>query len=675
MLVSALVLLATVAPAAHPVAQAQPVLGVDPAYIDRQAGACQDFYEYANGSYDKTPIPPAYASFGVNQEIDNRNWAILKRILVRAASDKRAQPGTPEQRLGDFFASGMNQKAIARAGIKPLAKLFARIDRVQPGPSFANVLATLHEDGVDVGFSFQIAIDDKNSQAMVTKLWQGGLGLPERDYYFRTDATSKKIRRAYVQHVAKMLALSGEPPERARVDAKRVMALETLLAKSSRTLDALRDPYKNYNRTTVADLPKTAPGFDWNAYLAAIDFPASEKDVVVGQPEFLKAFAHLAMTAPLETWKAYLRWQLLAATASSLSRPFERESFDFYGKLLRGKKKMLPRWKRVMLATDDAIGFDLGRLYVKQAFSPEAKKRVLAMVKFHLEALTQGIEDATWMGPKTKQSALAKITKLQALVGYPDKWRDYSALEISRRSYVGNVLAANRFEFQRELHKLGHPVDRTDWEMTPQTNNAYYDPTLNEIVLPAGILQPPFFDEKASDASNYGALASTIGHELLHGFDDQGAQYDANGNLKNWWTKEDKKRYDAATAKVVTQYDAYEPLPGMRIQGHQTLGENLADIGGLQISFEAWKLASKGKPEKPIDGLTPEQQFFVAFAQGWRTNMRPAETRLLLTSDVHSPVKWRVDGPVTDFPEFAKAFHCAETAPMTATKARAFTIW
>ena len=652
-----------------------PPAGIDPAYLDRKADACRDFYEFANGAYDRTPIPPAYASFGVNQEIDNRNWAILKRILVHAAADSRAKAGTPEQRLGDFFASGLDEKGIARAGLKPLAPLLTRIAHLQRGAEFATLLATLHEDGVSAGFSFEVAIDDKNSAAMVTKLWQDGLGLPERDYYFRTDAASKKIRREYVFHVAKMLGLAGEAPARAQAGARQVLALETKLAKASRTLADLRDPQANYNRTKLSELPKVAPGFDWQAYFKAIGLPASEKELVVGQPEFLTAFAALARTVPLEDWKAYLRWQLISATASSLSPPFEQASFDFYGRVLSGRKKMLPRWKRVMLATDDAIGEDLGRLYVKQAFSPEAKARVEAMVKYHLEALRQSIERATWMGPKTKPAALAKIAKLRAKVGYPDKWRDYSALKISRRPYVENVLAANVFEFKRELAKLGHPVDRDEWDMTPQTNNAYYDPTLNEIVLPAGILQPPFFDEKADDASNYGALASTIGHELLHGFDDQGAQYDADGNLKNWWTPDDKKRYEAATAKVVAQYDGYQPLPGLHIQGKQTLGENLADIGGLKIAFEAWKLASKGKPEQTIAGLTPEERFFVAFAQGWRTNVRPQQVRLQLTSDVHSPVRWRVVGPVSDVPEFAKAFSCPAGAPMSANAQRAFNIW
>jgi predicted metalloendopeptidase len=366
---------------------------------------------------------------------------------------------------------------------------------------------------------------------------------------------------------------------------------------------------------------------------------------------------------------------VLKAAAGSLSRAFEEEAFAFYGKTLSGRTELLPRWKRMLEAADRALGEDLGQLYVQQAFSPEAKAQVKEMIRFHKEALRQSIQRSAWMGKTTQQEALRKLDTMREKIGYPDRWRDYSRLEVKRRPHVLNVLAANDFEFRRRMAKLGRPVDRNEWLMSPQTNNAYYEPALNEICLPAGILQPPFFDAKADAASNYGALASTIGHEILHGFDDQGSQYDADGNLKNWWTPEDRKAYDAMTDIVVRQYDAYEPLPGLKIRGRQTLGENLADIGGLKISYDAWRLATQGKPQPSSQGFNPEQRFFLAFAQGWRTNLRPEYLRTMIQSDVHSPIRERVLGPVSSLPEFQLAFGCGPGDAMTAKGERQFRIW
>jgi predicted metalloendopeptidase len=459
--------------------------------------------------------------------------------------------------------------------------------------------------------------------------------------------------------------LAGDPTDKAQKAAQRLLVFETKLAKVSRKLVDLRDPQANYHKMERRTLDKMAPGFGWPLYFRTLGLPDGEKRLVVGQPEFLQGFARLTGTAPLEDVKTYLRWHLLNATAEYLGKDLESADFDFYGKTLRGRKEMFPRWKRVLFAVDRGIGEDLGQAFVKRAFSPEAKAKVLEMVRFHREALKLTLQRAPWMSDATKTQALHKLETMNAKVGYPDQWRDYSEAGIKRQPYVLNALAANAFEFRRRLAKLGKPVDRTEWEMTPQTNNAYYTPVLNEIVLPAGILQPPFFSETADDASNYGALASTIGHELLHGFDDEGSQYNADGNLKNWWTVADRKAYDALTAKVAAQYDAFEVQPGLHIDGRQTLGENLADIGGLKISFEAWKLATAGKPQSPKDGLSPEQRFFVAFAQGWRTNTRPEALRLQVQSDVHSPVRWRVNGPAAALPEVGQAFGCPSHADAT----------
>lgn len=640
-------------------AQSAPRMGVNLAFMDRQADPCKDLYRFSNGAFDASPIPAAYAAYGVNQEIDERNEALLKEILESAAKATDAPAGSVTARLRDFYLSGMDTAAIEAQGLKPLKPFFDAIDAMQKPGDLAPVMARLRTVGIGAGFGFGIGQDDKDSSAMTAQIWQGGLGLPEREFYFRTDAQSLKILAAYEQHMARMFELSGTKPGVAKVQAKRVMALEVALAKVSRKLEDLRDPESNYHKLTRPEIAKEAPAFPWEGYFEGLGLPATEKTLVIGQPEFLKGFAQLTHRLPMADWKAYLRWRVLNTASSRLSEALERESFAFYGQTLRGRKEMFPRWKRVMSMIDGSIGEDLGQAYVKRAFSPEAKARVLEMIRFHKEALKQSILRAPWMGEATKVKALEKLEAMRAKVGYPDAWRDYRTAGIKAQPYVLNTFAAEAFEFRRRIAKLGRPVDRDEWDMTPQTNNAYYSPNLNEIVLPAGILQAPFFSMEADDASNYGALASTIGHEMLHGFDDQGCQYDAQGNLKNWWTEADRKAYEALTGKVVAEFNAFEVQPGLFVNGKQTLGENLADIGGLKISFEAWKLAAKGQTLATADGLSPEQRFFVAFAQGWRTNMRPEAERTQVQSDVHSPVRCRVNGPAIALPEVRQAFGCA----------------
>jgi predicted metalloendopeptidase len=638
------------------------ITAVDKAYMNLKASPCQDFYTYANGAFDGTAIPGEYAAYGVNQEIDERNFNILRTILETSAKTGGAK-GTVAQRVGDFYASGMDEPLIEQEKIAPLQPLLREIAGIKTAAELIPVMSHLQQQEIGAGFGFGVQVDDKDSSAMIAAFAQGGLGLPERDYYFRPGPEAEDIRTAYVTHVSRMLELAGDGPGTARTSAAAIMALETKLAKVSRTLVERRDPEKNYNKFERSALAKLAPSFAWDDFFSAVKFPAAEKTVLVGQPEFFTALGGLLSSEPISTWQAYLRWQVLRSTADYLTRDFVDERFAFYSKKLSGTTEQKPRWKRVLAAADRAIGEDLGQLYVQKAFSPQAKARALDMVKFHKEAMRAHLKAAAWMSESTKAAAYQKLDTMNTKVGYPDKWRDYSRLEISRRAYVLNFLAANAFDFQRDLDKLGKPVDRNEWFMTPQTNNAYYEPSLNEMCFPAGILQPPFFDEKADDASNYGALASTIGHELTHGFDDQGRQYDWQGNLKSWWTDDDVKRFEERAELVAKQYDAFEVLPGLHINGHQTLGENIADVGGLRISFDAFKLATKGKKLESVDGFTPEQRFFIAFAQGWRTNERPENVRLHVTSDVHSPVRWRVIGPVANFPEFRNAFNCTEAEP------------
>jgi predicted metalloendopeptidase len=648
-------------PAGKAATAVKPISGVDRSYMDLTVSPCKDFYAYANGAFEKVPIPGEYAAYGVNQEIDERNFATLKEILEHSARTGGPK-GSVVQRVGDFYASGMDEALIDRVGLLPLRPWLNQIQAIADPRELVAVIARLQAQGLNAGFHFDVQIDDKDTTTMIAGFSQGGLGLPERDYYFRAGENAEEIRAAYVSHIARMLELAGDAPPSAKAAAAVIMAFETKLAKASRTLVDLRDPEKNYHKFERSALPKLAPGLDWDRYLATLAFPRNETKLLVRQPEFFTAFGGLLTSEPLPVWRNYLRWHLVSENSNYLSKPFVEERFSFVGKKLSGTTELRPRWKRVLAAADAAIGEDLGQLYVQRAFSPAAKTRALAMVNFVKEAMRGRIRDAAWMSPTTKAEAYKKLDTLRTKVGYPDKWRDYGKLDIARRPYVLNVLAAGAFEFQRELAKLGKPVDRDEWEMTPQTNNAYYEPTLNEICFPAGILQPPFFDEKADDATNYGSIGATIGHELTHGFDDQGRQYDAAGNLKNWWTEADAKAFEARAECVARQYDAFEVLPRLHINGHQTLGENIADVGGLRICYAAYKLATKRKKPAAADGFTPDQRFFIAFAQSWRTNERPEAVRLHVASDVHSPVRWRVLGSVANFPEFRQAFGCKKPA-------------
>ncbi|NWJ40197.1 MAG: M13 family metallopeptidase [Geothrix sp.] len=648
-----------------------PYKGFNPANLDPSVKPTQDFFQFAVGSWAKrTTIPAEYDRYGVDQEIDTRTHQILREIMESAAAAKAAR-GSETQKVGDFFASGMDEKTIEAKGIAPLKSLFARIDGVKDAAGLAAVLADLHRVGAFAAFSFSVEQDDKESSRYSMVLGQGGLGLPDRDYYLKDDPKSRELLAAYRAHVAKTLSLAGLDPK----DADRILTLETRLAKASMTRVEQRDPNAIYHAMTPAQLDSAAPGFPSALYLKALGVPTPDR-FVVRQPAFLAELGRMIQELPADQWRVYLRWTLLRSSASALPKAFEEEAFAFYGTRLQGTTAQHPRWKRVMFAADRGLGEALGKLYVQRAFPASSKAKVLEMVENLRTALKARIEGLEWMSAPTKVKAKEKLAAIRVKIGYPDVWRDYAKLDIQPQPYVLNVLETRRFEFQRRLANLGRPIDRNEWDMTPQTNNAYYSPTMNEIVFPAGILQPPYFDATADDAVNYGNIGATIGHEMTHGFDDEGRQYDADGNLKSWWTAEDEKAYNLRAELVAKQFDAYEPLPGLHLNGHLTLGENIADLGGLKIAWDAWKLSQKGKPAVGrIEGFTPEQRFFLGYAETWRTLTREEATRLRANTDPHSPAKFRVNGPLSNLPEFFDAFGCKDGDPMKRPEKDRPAIW
>jgi putative endopeptidase len=661
---AALMCLAVRIPAQVPV-DAPTFHGVDTADMDTSVKPCVDFWEFANGRWlAQNPIPADEPAWGVNDQIDEHNFAILHAILDQAAAHADATPDSIEGKVGRFYRLGMDTAKIEADGAKPLAPELARIAAVKDAPGLQDEIARLHRRGIDVGFSFYAGQDDKDSTRVIGQMDQAGLGLPDRDYYFDTDAKSKTIRSAYVTHVSKMLRLLGDAPAKADAEARTVMALETRLAKASMTRVQQRDPNAVYHRMTLAQVDRLTPGVIWDRYFSDIGLP-HPGDLNVAQPVFVAQVGTMIHTVPIADWQVYFRWHLVHSTAPDLSEAFVDENFAFQNTTLQGVTVQRPRWKRVLTTTDSEIGEALGQLYVAKAFPPDAKARALTMVNNIKAALRDDITTLPWMSGPTRAQALHKLDTLHVKIGYPDKWRDYTALKLDAGTYVGNVMQADEFEFQRNLNKIGKPVDRSEWGMTPPTNNAYYDPQMNEIVFPAGILQPPFFDAEADDASNYGEIGATIGHEMTHGFDDEGRQYDAEGNLKDWWTPADAKNFAVRTQAIVAQYNQFCPLDGRHINGELTLGENIADIGGLKLAYLALEKSLQGKPRPPlIEGYTAEQRFFIAYAQSWSANIRPELIRERLTTDPHSTDKFRVLGPLADMPEFYQAFGCP-TPPMS----------
>jgi putative endopeptidase len=650
--------------------------GFDPADLDRTANACVDFDQFANGGWKKAnPIPAAYPSWGSFNILQEHNRDVLHEILDEAAKNTSAAPGSNEQKVGDFYSTCMDTSAIDSEGLKPLEPELDRIAAIQDRAGLQAEFEHLQSLGVSAPFDVGSLQDFKDSTKVIGAIDQSGLGLPDRDYYTKEDAKSKDTRAKYVAHVAKMFELMGDGAEAAAAEAKTVMTMETALAKASMSKVDRRDPEKLYHPMSESEIKTLAPHLDWEDYFQATGL-SGKGNVDVTAPEFLQELDKQFATTSLADWKTYLRWHLINSTASSLSEPFVDEDFNFKGKVLLGTKENLVRWKRCVRYTDGAIGEALGQVYVKKAFSPQAKAHALEMVNNLEAALKDDITTLPWMSPATRQQAIDKLEAYTRKIGYPDKWRDYSKLTIDRGPYVLNVLRARTFEFNRDLAKVGKPVDRTEWGMTPPTVNAYYNPLLNEIVFPAGILQPPFYDPKADDAFNYGAIGAVIGHEMTHGFDDEGNKFDKNGNLKNWWTPEDKKRFDARAACIVNEFDGFEVEKGLHENGKLVSGESIADLGGLTIAYAAYQRSLQGKPApSEIDGFTADQRFFLGYAHVWATNMRPEYARLITNTNPHPLPHFRVDGTLSNMPAFAQAFHCKPGDPMVRPAKDRCEIW
>lgn len=657
---------------------------IDRSNFDTKIRPGDDFYRFANGSWlDQTPIPPEYSQWGSFQELLNRNYTVLHAILEESAksvAEGKAPVGSVEQLVGQFYAGGMDEAEINANGAKPLDPEFELIDKIGDRKDLAPAIAHLHLLGIDVLFNVTGGQDAKESASQIAIIEQGGLGLPDRDYYTRDGDRSQQIREQYIQHIAKMFGLLGDSEEMAGGEAKRVMAVEVELAKTSKSRVALRDREANYHKMSAVELGALAPGFDWATYYKSLGLTDEQvAKIDVEQPEFFQRVASLAADYSLADLKLYLRWHLLSAMAPALSAPFVDENFKFFDQTLTGVKENLPRWKRILRAVDRGIGEALGQLYVKKQFTPEAKERAVSMVNDLKSVLRDKIQSLDWMESDTRKAALTKLDAFGVKIGYPDRWRDYSSLKITKQPYVLNLLAANTFGMERELSKIGKPVDRAEWQMSPPTVNAYYSPQKNEIVFPAGILQPPFFDAKADDAVNYGGIGAVIGHEMTHGFDDQGRKFDAQGNLKNWWTDQDAKNFEGRSEKIVKQFNGYEMIDHLHVNGELTEGENIADLGGIKIAYAALEKAlsrkSAGERTEKIDDFTPEQRFFLSWAQIWRNNTRPEAIRLRLQTDPHSPGKYRVNGPLSNLPEFDKAFQVPPDSPMIRPEDQRVQIW
>jgi putative endopeptidase len=659
------------------IAQNQPP--IDPKNMDTSVKPGDDFFSYANGAWIKrTEIPPEYSRWGAFNELIERNNDALHAIAEKASKtpvDPKLAPET--QKVGDYYASGMDEKTIEAMRAKPLQDEFNKIEMIKDRQDVLAEIAHQHSIGVNAFFDFGAGQDAKDSTRDIAQAVQGGLGMPDRDYYTKQDSEMKETREKYVAHVTKMLTLLGEPAEKASDDAKKILALETKLAEASRTRVQLRDPIKNYNKMGVRQLQDLTPDWNWSDYFKKIEL-VDPGEINVHQPEFFKAANNVFRSTSLDDWKAYLRWQLINATAPDLSKDLVDEDFDFKERVLRGTQQIKPRWKRVVLSEDGEIGEALGKLYVGFYFPPEAKARALELVNNLKEALADRIKTLEWMDEPTKQEALKKLAAFTVKIGYPDKWLDYSLLQIDRGPFVLNTMRAEKFEADRDINKIGKPVDRTDWGMTPPTVNAYYNSNMNEIVFPAGILQPPFFYPDADDAVNYGAIGAVIGHEMTHGFDDQGRQFDARGNLRDWWTPKSAEEFKKRSGAIVQQYNEYEPLPGLHVNGELTQGENIADIGGVKLAYAALQKALDKHPEarnKKIDGFTPEQRFFLSFAAIWRSKVRDEEQKLRVKTDPHSPAQFRVNGPLSDLPEFQKAFNIPDGSPMVRPADKRVNIW
>jgi endothelin-converting enzyme/putative endopeptidase len=642
-------------------------LGFSVKNIDATANPCTNFYQYACGGWLKNnPIPADQARWGRFDQLEERNRDVLHEIL-EAASKPDASRDSTARMIGDYYAACMDEKAVEAGGLQPLEDELGWIRGLRDKAQLAAVVARLQRGGVEAMFEFSSGQDFKDSNQVIAQVDQGGLGLPERDYYLKQDAQSAELRRKYVEHVARMFVLAGETAAAAKASAETAMKIETALAQGSLDIVSRRDPEKVYHKISTREMEALSPVFHWKEYLRASGAPAFES-VNVAWPAFLEALNGAIGRFSLAGWKTYLTWHLLHAEARLLPEAFVKENFAFYGKTLTGATEIRPRWKRCVDLTDAELGEALGKKFVEKTFGAEGKARTLQMVDALEKALGQDLEQVPWMTAETKKQALVKLDAIANKIGYPDRWRDYSSVAIRRDDLVGDTLRAEAFEFQRQLNKIGKPVDRQEWGMTPPTVNAYYDQSMNDINFPAGILQPPFYDNAMDDAVNFGGIGMVIGHELTHGFDDQGRQFDAQGNLRDWWTPEDAKEFEKRAACIEREYSKFEVAPGAFVNGQLTLGENTADNGGVRIALMAL-LNTIGSTEKKIDGFTPEQRLFLAFGQVWCGNEREEALRMQVKTNPHAPGKERVNGVVQNMPEFQRAFSCQPGQPMVSANA------
>src|SRR5213594_4036808 len=632
--------------------------------MDKSVDACVDFYQYACGGWQSNnPIPPDQTSWDVYRKLYEDNLKYLRSILEQAGSVE-ANPDVVTRRIGDFYTACMDELTVEKRGLAPLKTDLNAISRVRSERQLAQIVGRLQLTyGSAILFRQSSTQDPDNSEQQIAELDQGGLGLPDRDYYTKDDDKTKEIQARYVQHVERVFELMGDDAGTAKRNASTIMTLETLLAKASMTRVDRRDPYKLKHKMNLAELSKLAPKFDWAVYYKELHYPSFEI-VNVAPPDFFRELNVQLERVSVANWKAYLRYRVVDSASPYLSSTFAEENFNFYRKYLRGVEDLQPRWKRCVQYTDGNLGEALGQIYVRKTFGPEAEARTLDMVRRIEDAMSKRIRDLDWMSPETKQQALEKLAGIRNKIGHPQKWRDYSSVRITRDDFRGNVARASEFERRRQINKVGKPVDRGEWQMTPPTVNAYYDPQMNDINFPAGVLQPPLFDAKLDDAPNYGNTGGIIGHELTHGFDDEGRQFDAKGNLKDWWTKADAAEFEKRAACISNQYSQYSVVDDIKINGKLTLGEDTADLGGLRLAYMAWKDETKNQKLEPLEGFTPEQRFFIAYGQSWCGNTRDETKRLRATVDPHSPDKYRTNGVVSNTPEFQEAFHCKAGAPM-----------
>lgn len=644
------------------------------ANLDVSADPAQDFYQYACGGWMAAhPIPDEYSRYGSFDKLAEDNEKQVHELIEELAAQENEQ-GSVAKKIGDFYKIGMDTETIEQQGIKPLQKQLNDLINIFNKDKLISAISYYHRHYISAFFGVYVDADEMNSAMNILNVYQSGLGMPDRDYYLSGEEDMKAVREAYQAHLNKMFQLSGYSEDEAKQAANHVMKIETALAEASYSRTELRDPIRNYNKMSIAELKKFAPSFDWERYFKYLKLENIE-EVVVGQKEFIAAFDKLYQETPIEELKSYMAWKVINNSASFLNDAMVMQDFDFYGKTLSGAQEIRPRWKRVVGMVDEALGEALGEMYVAKYFPPASKERMLTLVSNLQEALRERIAGLEWMSGETKEKAFGKLDAFTVKIGYPDKWRDYSALQIKFDSYLENVLRSNEFEFDYNISKVGQPVDKSEWHMTPQTVNAYYNPTTNEICFPAGILQPPFFDANADDAANYGAIGVVIGHEMTHGFDDQGRMYDKDGNLNDWWTEADAEKFDARAQALARYFDQIIVLGDLHANGEFTLGENIADQGGLVLSYAALQKALKNNPVGEIDGFTPEQRFYLSYSGVWAGNIRDEEIIRRTKIDPHSLGRWRVNGTLPHLQEFHNAFDIKPGSPMYLTEDQRCLVW